>query len=177
MVLLVGQYSTGKTTLIKHLIGRPYPGAHVGMEPTTDRFVAVMHNKEERIIPGNAAAVSADLPFGGLQKFGTALLAKFQVSQVPSEVLDKITLVDTPGILSGDKQRLESRGYDFDAVTGWFAERSDLILLLFDGHKLDISDEFTTTISKLRGHEDKVRVVLNKSDQVSGQQLLRVYFL
>lgn len=175
MVLLIGQYSTGKTTFIRHILGKAYPGAHVGMEPTTDRFVAVMYNKEDRIIPGNAAAVSADLPFGGLQKFGTTLLAKFQVSQANAGCLEKYTLVDTPGILSGDKQRAHSRGYDFDSVTAWFAERSDLILLFFDGHKLDISDEFCSTMSRLKGQEDKVRVILNKADQVSGQQLLRVY--
>lgn len=27
----------GKTTFIKHLLGREYPGAHIGPEPTTDR--------------------------------------------------------------------------------------------------------------------------------------------
>jgi EH domain-containing protein 1 len=36
-VLLLGQYSTGKTTFIKFLLGRDYPGCHIGPEPTTDR--------------------------------------------------------------------------------------------------------------------------------------------
>ncbi len=33
------------------------------------------------------------------------------------------------------------RTYDFIEVCGWFAARCDLILLLFDPAKLDISDE------------------------------------
>lgn len=41
-VMLLGQYSTGKTTFIKHLLRSSYPGAHIGPEPTTDRFVVVM---------------------------------------------------------------------------------------------------------------------------------------
>ena len=39
MVLLLGQYSTGKSTFIRHLLGRDYPNLRIGPEPTTDRLI------------------------------------------------------------------------------------------------------------------------------------------
>ncbi|XP_057537180.1 EH domain-containing protein 1-like [Amaranthus tricolor] len=174
MVMLLGQYSTGKTTFIKHLLKCEYPGAHIGPEPTTDRFVVVMSGPDERSIPGNTIAVQADMPFSGLTNFGGAFLSKFQCSQLPHSLLEHITFVDTPGVLSGEKQRTQ-RSYDFTGVISWFAAKCDMILLLFDPHKLDISDEFKRVIASLRGHDDKIRVVLNKADQVDTQQLMRVY--
>jgi hypothetical protein len=45
MILLVGQYSTGKTTFIKYLLEKDFPGIRIGPEPTTDSFIAVMHGK------------------------------------------------------------------------------------------------------------------------------------
>ena len=66
-------------------------------------------------------------------------------------------------MLSGEKQRI-GRSYNFPNVVEWFAERADRILLLFDAHKLDISDEFKLAIEALRGHDDKIRVILNKAD-------------
>uniref|UniRef100_A0A2N9EN23 EF-hand domain-containing protein n=1 Tax=Fagus sylvatica TaxID=28930 RepID=A0A2N9EN23_FAGSY len=174
MVMLLGQYSTGKTTFIKHLLRSDYPGAHIGPEPTTDRFVVVMSGPDKRSIPGNTIAVHAEMPFSGLTTFGGAFLSKFECSQMPHPLLDQITFVDTPGVLSGEKQRTQ-RSYDFTGVISWFAAKCDLILLLFDPHKLDISDEFKRVIASLRGHDDKIRVVLNKADQVDTQQLMRVY--
>ncbi|KAK9267737.1 hypothetical protein L1049_010170 [Liquidambar formosana] len=174
MVMLLGQYSTGKTTFIKHLLKCDYPGAHIGPEPTTDRFVVVMSGPDERSIPGNTIAVHADMPYSGLTTFGGAFLSKFECSQLPHPLLEHITFVDTPGVLSGEKQRTQ-RSYDFTGVISWFAAKCDLILLLFDPHKLDISDEFKRVIASLRGHDDKIRVVLNKADQVDTQQLMRVY--
>ena len=84
--------------------------------------------------------------------------------------------MDTPGVLSGEKQRTQ-RSYDFTGVISWFAAKCDLILLLFDPHKLDISDEFKRVIGSLRGQDDKIRVVLNKADQVDTQQVRSNYFL
>lgn len=173
MVLLIGQYSTGKTSFIRYLLERDFPGANIGPEPTTDRFVAVMYNRDERIIPGNALAAAADKPFTALNKFGMGFLNKFEASMCASPILEKITFVDTPGVLSGEKQRM-GRTYQFSEIVEWFAERCDRILLLFDAHKLDISDEFKAAIESLRGHDDKTRVILNKADMPT-QNLLRVY--
>lgn len=173
-VMLVGQYSVGKTSFIRYLIGQDFPGQRIGPEPTTDRFTVLINGPEERTIPGNALSVHPDLPFRGLDRFGVSFLSRFEGSQLPSSVLKSITLVDTPGILAGEKQRL-NRGYDFTKVVAWFAERADLIILLFDAHKLDISDELKGTIDVLKGHEDKIRCILNKADQIDRQQLMRVY--
>ena len=65
--------------------------------------------------------------------------------------------------------------YNFCEVVEWMAERVDRIILLFDAHKLDISDEFRRVIEGMRGYDDKIRIVLNKADMVDHQQLMRVY--
>lgn len=174
VVLLLGQYSTGKTSMLEYLVGTQVPGSHTGPEPTTDKFIAVMHGDTERVVPGHAACSEADLPFKSLQTYGSSFLSKFEVAQVKSPLLQDITFLDSPGVLSGEKQRVV-RGYDFAAVTQHFAERADRIILLFDCSKLDISDEFEEVVKSLDGNNDKVRCLLNKADQVDSQELFRVY--
>ena len=113
-------------------------------------------------------------PFRALSKYGNAFLNRFQCSSLNNPVLSSISIIDTPGILSGEKQRLD-RGYDFDKVMEWLTEKASMIILLFDAHKLDISDEFRRVIESMHGHDEKIRIVLNKADMVTHQQLMRVY--
>mmetsp|Transcript_57304 Transcript_57304/g.161851 ORF Transcript_57304/g.161851 Transcript_57304/m.161851 type:complete len:537 (+) Transcript_57304:39-1649(+) len=174
MVLLIGQYSTGKSTFIRHLLGRDYPGLRIGPEPTTEKFVAVVHGDNDQVIPGNAIVADTSMPFTKLNLFGNAFLSRFECAKVNTPVLEGITLIDTPGVLAGEKQRIK-RGYEFDSVVKWFVDRVDMILLLFDVSKLDISDEFRRVIQALRGHDHKIHIILNKADRVTTPQLMRVY--
>lgn len=57
-----------------------------------------------------------------------------------SPVLQNVTLIDTPGILSGQKQK--NRNYDYESVMKWFGERadvSDFFLLLCCFYCLELS--------------------------------------
>ena len=74
---------TGKSTFIRFLIDADYPGLRVGPEPTTDKFVVVMHGdargRDGTVIPGNAVTIDNVMGFQSLAKFGSAFLNRFQV--------------------------------------------------------------------------------------------------
>ena len=90
-----------------------------------------------------------------------------------NEVVDGVTFVDTPGVLSGEKQTVQ-RNYDFNGVVRWFADNADLIVVLWDANKLDVYDEMKKLISTLKYNTSKVRIVLNKADGVSPLHLMQV---
>mmetsp|Transcript_115171 Transcript_115171/g.229403 ORF Transcript_115171/g.229403 Transcript_115171/m.229403 type:complete len:475 (+) Transcript_115171:81-1505(+) len=174
MVLTMGQYSTGKSTFIKHIIDCDYPGLQIGPEPTTDKFIVVCHGSRPEAIPGNALVYDPNYAFTPLSAFGNSFLGKFMCARVCSPVLEGVTFVDTPGVLSGEKQRLK-RGYEFEEVMGWFIEHSAMIILFFDAHKLDLSDEFKRCLIGLNSCIQKVHIILNKADRMTTQQLVRVH--
>ena len=173
MILLIGNYSTGKTSFIKFLLEQEFPGMHIGPEPTTDRFQAIMHGVDERVLPGHALVSDPTTPYFELAKFGNSFLSRFSGCEVNSNFAKGVTLIDTPGILAGKKQSSD-RNYSFEAVVQWFAPRVDMILIMFDAHKVDVSDEFKRVIQSLEGYDDKIRVVMNKADSMDPAELLKI---
>jgi EH domain-containing protein 1 len=108
MVLLIGSYSTGKTSFIRYLLEQEFPGMHIGPEPTTDGFQAIFYGAEARTLPGNALVTSPSTPFKGLAQFGNGFLQRFGGCEVPSSFAKCCTLVDTPGTAATRTRRWSS---------------------------------------------------------------------
>jgi hypothetical protein len=54
-------------------VHRDFPGIRIGPEPTTDRFIAVMYDDKEGVVPGNALVVDPKKQFRPLSKYGNAV--------------------------------------------------------------------------------------------------------
>ena len=118
MVLLVGTLQSARPPSSNICWGGSSRGQRIGPEPTTDRFTAVMYGEDDRTIPGNALTVAPNSPFRALQREGNAFLSRFEGSLCAAPLLEHLSLIDTPGVLSGEKQRVQ-RHYDFDVVVQW----------------------------------------------------------
>nr|KAG5698864.1 hypothetical protein BaRGS_019716 [Batillaria attramentaria] len=176
MILFLGPWSTGKSTMINYLLGiedDTTQSLHTGAQPTTSDFTVLMHGPRHRIIKGIQLVSDKKNHFSPLQKFGLRFLEQFQGIEIPSKLLERVVLVDTPGIIENKKQ--QTRGYPFNDVCKWFIDRAQLIFLIFDPSKLDVGSELEVLFTQLKGQEAKLRLILNKADMVSAQELMRVY--
>ncbi|RNF26477.1 putative sarcoplasmic reticulum glycoprotein, putative,sarcalumenin precursor [Trypanosoma conorhini] len=172
-VAFFGPWSSGKSTFINHLLQDNY--LWTGPQPTTAEFTVVVYGEEVGPVNGHVLANAKNLPFKGLTEFGESFLEKFQGYQVPHELLKRVTLIDTPGVLESVKE-IRERQFDYVKVSRWFAERSDLIFVIFDPTKMDAGVELRMMFKHaFKGLEGKVRLVLNKADSVNTQELMRVY--
>ena len=70
------RYSTGKTSLIKWVTGITSAFFDIRPQPSTDKFMAVVHGDEEKVINGDAATCLPKLPYSGLSRFGSSFLSK-----------------------------------------------------------------------------------------------------
>ena len=88
-------FSVGKTSFIKYLLGRDFPGIRVGPEPTTDRFTSVLWGQNDKIVPGAALCSQQDRPFTGLSPFGNNFLSRLEGVELDSPILCNVCLLYT----------------------------------------------------------------------------------
>lgn len=73
-----------------------FPGNHIGPEPTSDKFMALQHGKDQKIIKGNTLTVKPELPFFGLSQFGARFLNHINGPLADSPLLEFMNSIDTP---------------------------------------------------------------------------------
>ncbi|XP_030067040.1 sarcalumenin isoform X2 [Microcaecilia unicolor] len=175
MVLFLGPWSVGKSTMINYLLGLDETSyqLYTGAEPTTSEFTVLMRGPKLKTIEGIVMAADSARSFSPLEKFGQNFLEKLIGIEIPHKLLERVSFVDTPGIIENRKQ--QERGYPFNDVCQWFIDRADLIFIVFDPTKLDVGLELEMLFRQLKGRESQIRIILNKADSLATQELMRVY--
>lgn len=167
LVLVIGNYSSGKSTFINELLGGPVQ--RTGQAPTDDCFTIITKpeaNEEEKEITGGTVVNDERLPFAPLRCFGESLISHLRLKTVNAPILDNLAIIDTPGML--DSVTEKDRGYEYLNVVGELARLADLIILMFDPHKAGtIKETYQAIRSTLPGStgEDRVIYVMNRIDE------------
>ncbi|XP_022215584.2 uncharacterized protein LOC111069587 isoform X2 [Drosophila obscura] len=172
LVLFMGPWSGGKSSILNYLTDNEYTpnSLRTGAEPSPAYFNILMWGNETEVLDGTQLA--ADYTFSGLQKFGQGLEERLRGLKMKSKLLEKVNIVEIPGILEVRKQ--VSRVFPFNDACQWFIDRADIIFLVYDPAKLDVGPETEAILDQLKGREYQTRIILNKADTVHPEELLRV---
>lgn len=161
--VFLGNHSSGKSTVINHLLGDP-PVQDTGVAPTDDRFTVILFGEVEQDYYGPAAVGQLPAEFANIVAMGPAFLQHLQVKVRNRPYLKHVNLIDSPGMIDTAEGHA-TRIYDFPGAVRKFAETADLVFFLFDPDKPGTTAEAVSVLSKcLFGIEFKLRVLLNKSD-------------
>ncbi len=183
-VLVLGNYSSGKSTLINEFLEAEIQAT--GQAPTDDSFTVITHDDstpsgspvrvtEER--DGKFLLNNPDYPFEALKRHGQRFASHFRLKKVNSSFLESLAIIDTPGMLDSITER--DRGYNYQEVIGDLAQIADLVIMVFDAHKAGTIREAYVSIRETlpsRTFEDRVLFALNRIDECASlADLLRVY--
>lgn len=183
-VLVIGNYSSGKSTLINEFIGANIQAT--GQAPTDDSFTILTYDNsspegspvivtEER--DGQFLLNDPEYPFEILKKHGQRFASHFRLKKINAPFLKNLAIIDTPGMLDSITER--DRGYDYQEVVGDLSQIVDLVLVLFDPHKAGTVREAHKSLRETlpaKTFEDRVLYILNRIDECSSlTDLLRVY--
>jgi len=175
LVVLMGPWSGGKSSMINYLLGTEYTknAFRAAAEPSPGfNFNIAMYGESEEELDGTQ--LSAEFTFSSLQKFGQEFLKKLQGKKMPNKLLQKATFAEIPGVLETGTKRKIDRLYPFNEACQWFIDHADLILLVYDYTKLDIGPETEALLDQLKGRESQVRIILNKADEITAEELLKI---
>lgn len=178
MVLLIGNYSSGKSTLVNELAGVDIQ--RTGQAPTDDAFTIITSDSEEakaQEIPGSTLVNDETLPFTQLKEHGEQFISHFRMKKVVNPNLTNMAIIDSPGML--DSVTEKDRGYDYMAVISQLAKLADLVVLMFDPLKAGTIKETYTAIRDTlpeSAGEDRIVFAMSRIDECDSMpDLVRSY--
>jgi len=175
-VFLVGNHSSGKSSFINYVLGRNVQTA--GVAPTDDCFTVIAPGPVDTDRDGPALIGDPDMGFSQLRQFGPTLIHHTQLKVRSGTNTSSFMMIDSPGMIDSPMSRsgmaggthgsgnIMDRGYDFQGVVRWYAERADVVMLFFDPDKPGTTGEtLSVLLHSLGGMDHKLLIVLNKADQ------------
>lgn len=165
IVLIIGNYSSGKSTLINELVGQEVQ--RTGQAPTDDSFTIITSDSgTDNETPGSTLVNDESLPFSHFKDYGEKLISHICMKKISSPVLKDMAIIDSPGMLDATSEN--DRGYDYMQVLGDFAKMADLIVLMFDPHKAgtikESYDAIRNTLPAKSG-EHRIVFVMSRIDE------------
>jgi GTPase SAR1 family protein len=173
-VFLLGNHSSGKSSFINYVCQRKVQTA--GVAPTDDAFTIIVPGPSDVDRDGPSFIGDPEMGFSGLRTFGPPLVHHTRLKIRSNVAIKNFMIVDTPGMIDSpmvrdtatgkNKYAVMDRGYDFEGVVRWYAERADVILLFFDPDKPGTTGETLSILTNsLVGLDHKLHIILNKADQ------------
>ena len=163
LALMLGNHSSGKSSFINYLLGEEVQTT--GLAPTDDGFTILAYGDKPSDRDGPGLVNNPSQPYMGLQHFGDELVTHLRMKLRPIDLLQRVILIDSPGMIDEAKAE-HGRGFDFPGVVRWFAERADVVLIFFDPDKPGTTGETLQVFNEsLRGIDHKLLIVMNKMDQ------------
>jgi hypothetical protein len=172
-VFLLGNHSSGKSSFVNYVCQRKIQTA--GVAPTDDNFTIIMPGPADKDRDGPGLVGDPDMGFNGLRPFGPQLIHHTQLKVRSNLAIKNFMIVDSPGMIDSPMVRdlngnirhaVMDRGFDFEGVCRWYAERADVILLFFDPDKPGTTGETLQILTNsLMGLDHKLHILLNKADQ------------
>ncbi len=169
-ILIVGEFSRGKSTFINALLGKPYLPANVNPTTATINVISFSETPGLVIEYSDGSTEVKELPEEGINKFlddfvsvknKSADKIKLIHLNLPEiERFRNIRLVDTPGVNDLDESRTE--------ITIDYLSQADACIVLLDSQQpLSNSEKIFIESQIFRKDIKKLFYVINKIDQIS----------
>ena len=171
LVTVMGEFSSGKSSFVNAFIGGDV--APTGITPTTATINVVKygHDRRGQIFFADSKRETVTLPWAELFAHLRQLSAgaareidRVEIS-VPLPQLEKINIVDTPG--------LNSILPEHEATARAFIARADAVVWVFTANQGGKSSE-RKALQSIRNEGKRVLGVLNKADQLSASEITEV---